>query len=508
MKSESDIKWHTVACLYEWIKARIQYGELFENGPPECGEPLSNTPNASTVGRNRSRCCTRVLLWTNFERSFKAECTAKVVKAQPTGLLVLLPRFWGGAFLLQPCKDAMVPFNRKGVVGFLHKRTSGARNKESEWRSEDRGSTVIHTANEHRTESSQSPSLCLQFTSSMQSDSVQDLHRSWETSKLRRCQNTSHITSQHESTWWSCQNFCRTHNTKLWEPREQALKNQVLSKELATQHVHKYGYSTNIVTRRHHSFKTGNTQYSHNTSTHVEEVSQNSHEESSRARQFYEEISWRDRLVKTNANAKGGEKGCQKEGTSSIEGFRRRKSKFENEHRDVKEMPEDWQKGHKKHTTKMTKDVKRKARDWKTTGVVSSIPSRAALPMRACSCTHSLSTIKHILSLPSQVFDFWSFPMFRPARPGTTCTKSARSLTAFITLQRGGSCKLIPQSPGAEANWAVSRCILRFNVLHLHWFIHGRRLMVEELRFKIFCICLQVWLAISQGCSSGSNIST
>lgn len=30
-----------------------------------------------------------------------------------------------------------------------------------------------------------------------------------------------------------------------------------------------------------------------------------------------------------------------KKGTSSIEGFRRRKSKFENEHRDVKEMPED-----------------------------------------------------------------------------------------------------------------------------------------------------------------------
>ena len=205
MKSESDIKWHTVACLCEWIKARIQYGELFENGPPlECGEPLSNTPNASTVCRNRSRCCTRLLLWNSFERSFNAECSAKASKHTRQGLLVLLPRFWGGAFLLQPCKDAMVLFNRKGVVGFLHKRTSGARNKESEWRSEDRRSTVIHTANEHRTESSQSPSpsLCLQFTSSMQSDSVQDLHRSWETSKLR-CQNTSHITSQHESTWWS-----------------------------------------------------------------------------------------------------------------------------------------------------------------------------------------------------------------------------------------------------------------------------------------------------------------
>lgn len=177
-----------------------------------------------------------------------------------------------------------------------------------------------------------------------------------------------------------------------------------------------------------------------------------------------------------------------KKGTSSIEGFRRKKSKFENEHRDVKEMPEDWQKGHKKHTTKMTKDVKRKARDWKTTGVVSSIPSRAALPMRACSCTHSLSTIKHILSLPSQVFDFWSFPMFRPARPGTTCTKSARSLTAFITLQRGGSCKLIPQSPGAEANWAVSRCILRFNVLHLHWLslIHTRSTDVEGWWWRNF----------------------
>ena len=245
MKSESDIKWHTVACLYEWIKARIQYGELFENGPPECGEPLSNTPNASTVGRNRSRCCTRVLLWTNFERSFKAECTAKVVKAQPTGLLVLLPRFWGGAFLLQPCKDAMVPFNRKGVVGFLHKRTSGASNKESEWRSEDRGSTVIHTANEHRTESSQSPSLCLQFTSSMQSDSLQDLHRSWETSKLRRCQNTSHIISHHNmrvlgevGTWGSDTQHktMRTQGTGAQEPSTQQRTCNTARAQIRIQH--------------------------------------------------------------------------------------------------------------------------------------------------------------------------------------------------------------------------------------------------------------------------------
>ncbi len=74
--------------------------------------------------------------------------------------------------------------------------------------------------------------LCLQFTSSMQSNGVQDL-RSWETSKLRRCQNRSHITlkylkkiSHHNrvlgevGTWWSDTQHktLRTQRTDAQEP--------------------------------------------------------------------------------------------------------------------------------------------------------------------------------------------------------------------------------------------------------------------------------------------------
>ena len=139
----------------------------------------------------------------------------------------------------------------------------------------------------------------------------------------------------------------------------------------------------------------------------------------------------------------------------------------------------------------MTKDVTRKARDWKTTGVVRSIPSRAALPMRGCSCAHSLSTF---FPCPHTSLIFEVSPCFTQLAR-VPHVRRVRSLTAFITLQRGGSCKLIPQSPGAEANWAVSGCILRFNVLHLHWIIHGRRSMMHELRFKIFCVSLPPSLA-------------
>ncbi len=130
---------------------------------------------------------------------------------------------------------------------------------------------------------------------------------------------------------------------------------------------------------------------------------------------------------------------------------------------------------------KMSRDWK--TCDWKTTGVVSSIPTRSALPMHGCSCTHSLGTF---FPCPYRSLTFEASPSSPGHHLYEECEISPLDHAARGFMQ-------VPPSPGAEANWVDSvdssmHSALQCVSLHLHWLnltnTHFKRRSMINFRFS------------------------